>query len=184
MVATNNNLQKTQGFTLVEVVIGMMVFILLIVSGSMAIVQTQKLAHSNIMHNTARTVMEGYMEQMKGISFKEYQEAMKDPDNVPIATKGISSLKTGTDIQYDDPLYLNKENKKEVLLDLLEASDGSLTPLTMSLYVKPTLTDLLPSTGLSIYEVTLEFRYESLFKGVNKEYSKSIRFVKTAVSEY
>ena len=50
---------KRRGFTLVEVAIGMTIFVFLLISGSSAIVQTQKLAHSNVMHNTARTVIEG-----------------------------------------------------------------------------------------------------------------------------
>ena len=63
---------KRRGFTLVEVAIGMTIFVFLLISGPYAIVQTQKLAHSNVMHNTARTVIEGYMEQMKGLSYAEY----------------------------------------------------------------------------------------------------------------
>lgn len=175
--------RSSRGFTLVEVAIGMAVFIVLLVSGSMAIVQTQKLAHANVMHNTARTIVEGYMEQMKGISYNKFSESMADPVKVPIQTKGISSLKTGV-IQYDDPLFLNVENKKEVMLDIKEESDGTFTPITMDVFITPELTDLFPSEGLQVYEVTLTFRYESLFKGVTSGYKKSIRFIKTAVSEY
>lgn len=127
-----------------EVAIGMAVFVILLVSGSVAITQTQKLAHSNVMHNTARTVIEGYMEQMKSIPYIKFVETMADPDNVPIETKSISSLKSAEVIQYDDPLYVNIDNTKKVLLDIFEESDGSLTPRTMEVVVKPTITDLGP----------------------------------------
>lgn len=68
-----------KGFTLVEVIVGAVIFVMLLAAGSSAIVQTQKLAHSNIMHNTARTVLEGYMEQMKGLPFSHYQDVLADP---------------------------------------------------------------------------------------------------------
>ncbi len=175
---------KHRGFTLVEVAIGMAVFVLLLLSGSAAITQTQKLAHSNVMHNTARTVVEGYMEQMRGLSFAEYRHAMADTVNVPFATKGISSLKTGADISYDDPLYIGIENKKEVVLDLIKDSAGNTTAMTMDMYINPTLTNLMATESLDAYEVTLSYKYESLYKGSSKEYTGSIRFIKTAVSEY
>ena len=184
MPDVNINHRFSKGFTLVEVVIGTAVFLVLLVSGSVAIVQTQKLAHSNVMHNTVRTVVEGYMEQMKGISYVKFTESMADTVNVPIETKGISSLITGAAIEYDDPLYIGVENKKEVMLDMREESDGTLTPITMDVYITPTLTDLFPSEAIQVYEITLSFRYGSLFRGVQTDYTNSIRFIKTSVSEY
>lgn len=169
---------------MVEVAIGMSIFVLLLISGSSAIVQTQKIAHSNIMHNTARTVVEGYMEQLRGLSYASYQNAMAEPDKVPFATKGISSIKTGDDISYDDPLYIGIENLKEVLLDIQEDESGKKTPITMNVYVEPTLRHLAAAESLEAYEVTLSYRYESIYKGVTKDYSGAIRFIKTAVSEY
>ena len=124
------------------------------------------------------------MEQMKGITYKSYVEAMADTEKVPIETKSISSLKTGADIQYDDPLFIGVENKKEVLLDISKDSDGSMKPRTMDVFITPTITDLSASESLKAYEITLSFSYASLYQGVTKEYTNSIRFIKTAVSEY
>ena len=176
--------RSRRGFTLVEAAVGMAVFALLIASGASAITQTQKLAHSNVMHNTARTVVEGYMEQIKGIPYFRFIEAMNDPNNIPLETKGISSLLSAEIIQFDDPLYVGLENKKQVLLDIKEDSKGLLTPLNMDLYITPELTNISDTTGIRVIEITLNFRYESLFKGVTKEYESDIRFIKTAVSEY
>lgn len=184
MLNTFRNGLKNRGFTLVEVAVGMAVFVLLLLSGSAAITQTQKLAHSNVMHNTARTVVEGYMEQMKGLTFAEYKNAVADTVKVPFATKGISSLKTGANISYDDPLFIGKDNWKEVVLDLVKDSTGNITAVTMDLSVSPTLTNLMTTESLDAYEVTLSYKYESLYKGSTKEYTGSIRFIKTAVSEY
>ena len=150
MAHANDSSPSSRGFTLVEVVVGMTVFLMLLIAGSTAVVQTQKMAHSNVMHNTARTVIEGYMEQMKGISYYRYKEAMADPINVPLETMGISALTT-TDIKYDDPLFLNVENEKEVLLDITKETDGSLTPTVMKVWVKPVLVDLGRSQRLRNY---------------------------------
>jgi len=175
--------QNRSGFTLVEVVVGAFIFVLLLAAGSSAIVQTQKLAHSNVMHNTARTVMEGYMEQMKGLPFASYVQTMADPVNEPFDTKGIDSLKSATEIQYDDPLFVDKENRKEVLLDI-DDSGGTPKPLTMDLYITPSVRDISVSEGLQVFEITMKYQYESIYDGDLRSYEGSIRFIKTAVSEY
>ena len=181
MSNNSSRIGSRKGFTLVEVVIGTVIFVLLLAAGSSAVVQTQKLAHTNIMHNTARTVMEGYMEQMKGLPFGDYKDTLADPSNAPFATKGIDSLKKAKVIQYDDPLYVKKENKKIVLLDIDEDTGGSLT---MDLYITPEVRDISVSEGLQVFEVTLSYKYDSIYDGSTKSYGGSIRFIKTAVSEY
>jgi prepilin-type N-terminal cleavage/methylation domain-containing protein len=102
---------KLKGFTLVEVIVGLLVFAILATTSSVAFVQTQKLAHTNIMHNTARTVLQGYVEQVKGVQYNKLVESFTDPTNVPLPTKSISSLTAGTEIQLDDFLFLNQENQ-------------------------------------------------------------------------
>ena len=180
----NASFKSNKGFTLVEVVVGLFIFVMLLAAGSSAIVQTQKLAHSNVMHNTARTVMEGYMEQMKGLPFADYKEVLANPVKNAFQTKGIDSLKTAKVIQYDDPLYLKTENKKSVLLDINEDEGGNLTPHTMDIYITPTMTDISATEGLQVFEVTLSYKYDSIYDGSVKSYSGNIRFIKTAVSEY
>ena len=140
-----------------EVAIGMAIFVMLLISGSAAITQTQKLAHSNVMHNTARTVAEGYMEQMKGIPYRKFAMAMADPTKVPIGTMGISSLKTVEEIHFEDPLYLDRENKKVLLMDIFEEPDGTLIPSNMDLYI----TSTSPQLSQIFYQVT-ESRYSKL----------------------
>ena len=179
-----NKRKSNKAFTLVEVSVGMFIFVMLLAAGSSAIVQTQKLAHSNIMHNTARTVVEGYMEQMKGLSYEAYAQALADPTGTPFHTKGIDSLKTGEVIQFNDPLYIDQENKKQVLLDIDDSNAKAPKALTMDLYITPTVTDISTSEGLQIFEVTLKYQYDSLYDGSLKSHGGSIRFIKTAVSEY
>ena len=81
-----------RAFSLVEVAVGLFVFVMIFVGGGLAVTQAQKLAHSNIVHNTARVTIESYMERLKSISYSEYKEVLADPDNIPFLIKGIDSL--------------------------------------------------------------------------------------------
>ena len=178
-----NNRNQERGFTLVEVVIGAALFFMLLGSASMAVVQTQKTAHSNVMHNTARTVLTGYVEQLRGIPYAVWEEVLADPVNVPFPTKSVNILAT-EDIEVEDPLYLDQENLKEVVLDIITHEDQSQSLYTMDVTVTPTVTDLFPTEGIKAFDVTLDFKYKSLYTGYENEHARSIRFVKTAISEY
>jgi type II secretory pathway pseudopilin PulG len=176
---------QKSGFTLVEVVIGAFLFFLLLASASISIVQTQKTAHNNVMHNTARTVIIGYIEQMRGISYSKWQEILADPVMIPIPTKSVNILATkAEDVEVDDPIYLDRENKKEVALDIITNENGSQSLYTMVVTIIPEATDLFALQDIKAVDITLNFTYESLYKGKMAAHKDSIRFVKTAISEY
>jgi prepilin-type N-terminal cleavage/methylation domain-containing protein len=175
---------RIDGFTLVEVVVGMLVFAIIATTSSVAFVQTQKLAHSNVMHNTARTVLQGYVEQIKGIQYFKLLESIEDPTAKPIGTKSISSLTEGDEIQLDDSLFLNQENHKNILLDIVNRGNGVREAHTMDLYVTPTATNILNTAGMEVIEFKLDYRYDSAFNGLNAEQTGTIRFIKTSISEY
>lgn len=176
--------KNQEGFTLVEVIVGLLVFAILATTSSVAFVQTQKLAHANIMHNTARTVLQGFVEQIKGVQYFKLLEAINDPTTIPLPTKSISSIATGTDIQISDTLFLNQENYKEVLIDLIDHGSGVYEEHTMDLYITPTVTNISSTAGIEVLEFRLGYRYESLFKGINASHAGTVRFIKTSVSEY
>lgn len=176
--------KKRNGFTLVEVIVGLMVFAILATTSSVAFVQTQKLAHANVMHNTARTALQGYVEQIKGIQYYKLLEALADPAITPLPTKSISSLTEGEEIQISDSLFLDQENYKEILLDIIDRGEGVYDTHTMDLYVTPTATNIINSAGIEVIEFKLNFRYESLFRGINTSHTGTVRFIKTSVSEF
>ena len=176
--------RDVKGFTLVEVIMGLLEFSILATSASVAFVQTQKLAHSNVMHNTARTVLQGYVEQIKGVQYHKLIEVLENPETHPIPTKSISSLTEGDEIQIDDVLSLNVENHKNILLDIIDNGNGEFESHTMDLFVTPTATNIINSAGIEVIEFTLNYRYESLFKGVGATHDGSVRFIKTSVSEF
>ena len=172
------------GFTLAEVVIGLVVFSVLATSTAVAFVQTQKLAHSNVMHNTARTVIQGYVEQIKGVQYYRLLESLNDPNNIPLPTKSVSSLAIGDDIKIDDDLYLNQANNKEILLDILQRDDGTFDTHTMSVLITPRVTNVFDTEGIEVLEFTIEFEYQSIFSGVQATHGGMVRFIKTSVSEF
>ncbi len=176
--------KKSEGFTLIEVIVGMLVFAMLATTSSVAFVQTQKLAHANIMHNTARTVLQGYVEQIKGVQYFKLLESINDPTTIPLPTKSISSIATGDDIQLADTLFLNQENYKKVLIDLIDRGGGVFDEHTMDLYVTPVVTNINSTAGVQVLEFKLNYRYESLFKGINASHTGTVRFIKTSVSEF
>ena len=175
---------RINGFTLVEVIVGMLVFAILATTSSVAFVQTQKLAHANVMHNTARTILQGYVEQIKGIQYYKLLESMANEAITPLPTKSISSLTQGEEIQISDDLYLNQENHKEVLLDIIDHGEGVYETHTMDLYVTPVATNILNSEGIEVLEFSLNYSYESIFKGMQATHNGTVRFIKTSVSEF
>ena len=178
-------IKQKSGFTLVEVVVGAFLFFMVLGSAFVSVNQTQKTAHNNVMHNTARTVIIGYIEQMRGISYAKWQEILADPTKIPIPTKSVNVLATkGSEVEVNDPLFLDRDNTKEVALDIITTEEGNQSLYTMEVTIRPSAQDLFASEDLRAIDVTLNFSYESLYKGQVEAHKDTIRFVKTAISEY
>ncbi len=99
---------RVAGFTITEAMMGMFVFAILATGLTSGVLQSRRLAQLNIMRNTAYTVAQGYLEQMKAISTADLSAAA-DPSKTnkpPIATKSVSALAVGQ-IERDDPLYVD-----------------------------------------------------------------------------
>ncbi len=175
-------LTSKKAFTLVEVIVGLWVFVTLTTVASVAMLQTQKTAHANVMHNSARTVVQGYMEQIKGIPFDVLNACVIDTTK-PIPTKSVDTS-ASTDLIVDDDLFIGISNTKTIILDTIIKSDGSLKSQTMTLKLKPTILNIYSSMGRKLLEINLEYQYESTFSGITLNKSGSLRFVKTDVSEY
>lgn len=176
---------RKSGFTLVEVVVGSLLFFMVLGSAFYSVNQTQKTAHNNVMHNTARTVIIGYIEQMRGISYATWQDILADPTKTPIPTKSVNILAASdSEVEVDDPLFLDRDNVKEVALDIIADEEQGQTLYTMAVTIVPTARDLLASEGIKAIDITLSFSYQSLYKGQTAAHEDSIRFVKTAISEY
>ena len=54
----------------------------------------------------------------------------------------------------------------------------------MDLYVTHSVNNIASTAGIDALEFTLNFSYDSLFKGINASHAGSVRFIKTSVSEF
>ncbi len=87
---------------------GMLVFTIVAVGLTSAVLQTRRYSQLALLRNTAYTIAEGYMEQMESIPASNLTLAdTSGPTNpIPIPTMGVSYLDT-TNIQINDPLYVS-----------------------------------------------------------------------------
>jgi len=105
--------------------VGMLVFTLVAVGLTAAVLQTRRFSQLALMRNMAYTIAQGYMEQMEAIPVSNLTlAATAGPTNpIPIPTMGVSYLDT-TNIQISDPLYVSP------ISNLTPAANVTLVPRT------------------------------------------------------
>ena len=157
-----------RGLTLVEIMIAMALFT--IMAGGIMGTHTMamRVAHANIHRNTAISIGQGYLEQIKSIPFETVEMALTDPANHPLPTRGISSARmTDQESQIlDDFLVVGQSNYKRVLLDVDAAGEET----HMELWVTPRISQSfrLAADGIthipdpSLLEVELELEWRSV----------------------
>jgi len=147
---------RTRGFTLMEVMVGMMVFTVLALGVTSTIIQSRKLAQLNILRNAAWNAAQGYLEQMLSINPADI-EAASEPwvsSRPPIPTESVNALLTNTQaIEVADPLYVSPLsaapsgsnmtartdvagdmwNVKQIMIDM-NTVNGTSAPVVMSEY--------------------------------------------------
>lgn len=121
------------GFSLLESVIAMTVFTIVALGITGLVIQARKVAENNILRNTAFTVAQGYLEQIRSISIRDIQDAIADPQNTPVPTKSVSATAVSS-IEQDDDLFIDGpdpalaggttgSNYKLILVDLTPIYD-------------------------------------------------------------
>ncbi|OIO60910.1 MAG: hypothetical protein COZ46_03230 [Verrucomicrobia bacterium CG_4_10_14_3_um_filter_43_23] len=177
-----------KGFSLVEVMVSMIIFGIAALGLSATAIQSQKIAQMNIIRNTAFTVAQGYLEQMKSIAMAELLSSVSN-NSQAIPTKSISALETAN-IEKDDPLYLGKttetyakteaNNYKQVLIDIQEDTDGNPVEYTVDMWFTPKIKDLnTGANAIPALEIILEFEYEARHVRGDVKHQGSLRMVKT-----
>lgn len=151
--------EQQSGLSLVEVMIAMVIFTMLALGITGTIIQSQRIAQNNILRNTAYTVVQGYLEQIKTLNVDQIEGALAEPSSVPLETRSISALASGTDTQIDDFLYLDGFNAKTILIDLQERSGHAPREVTMNLWVD---IDILTGVneGARYYTIVIDFDYD------------------------
>lgn len=163
------------GFSLLESVIAMTVFTIVALGITGLVIQSRKVAENNILRNTAFTVAQGYLEQIRSISIRDIEDAIADPQNIPLPTKSVSATAVSS-IEQDDDLFIDGpdpaivggttgSNYKQILIDL--------TPI----YDPPTSRH--PNNIIGYKEVHMEAWFDlsiQQFAGQTNTYEISIAF--------
>jgi len=185
--APSHQIAEKQGFSLVEIIVGMVLFALLAIGIASATLQSQRLAYQNIYKNTAFTVAQGYAEQIKSLGFNDVLSALIDHNNTPIPTKSLSTLgssQTG-DLEINDPLFFGQRNEKAVLIDIKRDASGNISHYqTMKVWITPEGDFLGNQTNsLGAIEISLLFEWQ-LDASTDRLGRQQINLVKTDISEY
>lgn len=149
-----------------------------------AVLLGRRLAEANVYENTALTVTQGYLEQMKSMEYSDMLDCYTD-NSIPIPTKSVSAILTGQSIEIDDPLYFGQVNQKEIMIDIRDIDTANPRPITMDYEVTLTANNL--DTGVApikALEITFDYRYLSPERGAPQWKSASIRFVKSFVPTF
>ena len=164
--------RSCRGMTLVETIVAMTVFSLMAAGVIGLTVQSRRMAESAIRENTAATVAQGYLEQIKSIEYSALVDAVGDPTNIAIPTK--------TDQDTNDPILLNVQNQKTLVIH----TDGAGAPSRfMRFWITVQGTDLA-AAGRRAIEFTVQFQWEGNDRYIGDTKNSSIRFVRSYVPTY
>ena len=173
-----------KAFTLVEIMIA--TFLFAIVAGGITamVVQSQKIAQTNVIKNVAYATAESYLEQIKELPRSMIESALANPSTVPLPVTTISTSTLGQ-VDTTDTLYLNQANQKNILLAIDDTDPSNLKPLTVSITLTPTIVDLNdPSYGpnaISAFMIQIDFTYEARhLRGIATQ-SGSVRALTTDI---
>lgn len=209
---SRNGRHRRAGMSLLEVVISVAILTTVCLSVLAVFLQGRRVAEGNVFENTALTVAQGFIEQIKSMDYLVLLEVWGDPEANPIPTKGVAEDGLGGMDVVDEPLYLNQRNpigKFEggehlgVLIDLVRTESGGTicpdtgmkledgdpkvgyTPRYMQMWVTPTINNLEPTQAWRALEVTLHFEWEARDRpGTAGPHSASVRFVKSIVPSF
>ena len=164
--------QNWRGMSLVEVMIAMVIFAMVALGITKAVLQSTQIAQNNIVRNTAYTAAQGYLEQIKSLPLVTIREALADPEGTPLPTMSVSALESGQ-IEIDDALFLDGpddslsgqddgSNFRRILIDLREV-EGEEDPreVTMDTWFDIDIEDVENRS----YSHSITIRFEARLRG-------------------
>lgn len=158
--------------TLVETVVAMTVFSLIAAGVIGLTVQSRRMAESAIRENTAATVAQGYLEQIKSVEYSALEDAIADPTTIAIPTK--------TDQDTNDPILLNVANQKTLVI---HTSEGGGPTRFMRFWITVRGRNLA-AVGRQALEFTVQFQWEGNDRNIGEVKNSTIRFVRSYVPTY
>lgn len=164
--------QNWRGMSLVEVMIAMVIFAMVALGITKAVLQSTQIAQNNIVRNTAYTAAQGYLEQIKSLPLVTIREALADPEETPLPTMSVSALDSGQ-IEIDDSLFLDGpddslsgqddgSNFRRILIDLREVEgEGDPREVTMDTWFDIDIEDVENRS----YSHSITIRFEARLRG-------------------
>ncbi len=186
-VMMRRTFESNSGFSLVEAAVAVGVFAIVATGIATTTMLTSRIAYENIYENTAYMVAQAYAEQIKSISFDEILRALDDPVEYKIPTESLSygSGLDVADLNADDPLIFGVPMEKEVVVDLEEASDGSVEERVMDMRILAEGRNLVETTSCwGSIEIVLDFEWDVVTGSGISTHNGQIRLVKSNVSEF
>ncbi|MFP4351357.1 MAG: prepilin-type N-terminal cleavage/methylation domain-containing protein [Puniceicoccaceae bacterium] len=163
------------GMSLVEVMIAMVIFMMLALGITQAVLQSTRIAQNNIVRNTAYTAAQGYLEQIKSLPFQAILDALDDPEETPLPTMSISAL-DAVQLEVSDSLFLDGpdeplagqedgSNFREILIDLREVEGGEdPREITMDTWFDVDIEDVSHHS----YSHAITIRFEARLRGFSE----------------
>lgn len=167
--------------TLVEVLVGMGIFAIVAVGIAAVTYQTRASSEENVYQNTALTLGQAYLEQIRSIDFTRLSNVARGvagSDNLPLVNT------TGETITDEDGGALTNGDwaRETVMLD--ETEDGE--PRQPMLFrFRPVLVDLGATLGGTAAGVEITIFFETTYDyGAQRTYRGSLRTVRSDVPTY
>lgn len=196
------------GFSLVETVMGMTVLTMLAAGTTAGVLLSQRIANSNVAQNTAFTVAQGYMEQVKSMEYvllttahDNYIQNKSAVDGwgvlandayttnstaakIMLDTKSIDSSLAGTaaitNIEMDAPLYIGAQVQRDVLLDIKDPGLDTQRELMMPMRFQIDINNLNDTAvDYRALEITIAYEYEAKLRGARVWRTEQLNFVKS-----
>ena len=173
---------NARALSLIEVILALSILSMISLTILSSVLLSRRLAESNVYENTALTVTQGYMEQIKSMEYSSITDCLITGD--PLPCKSVSILAIGPNIEEDDPLIIAVENVKTVAVDLRDDGTGNLYEVVMQYKITPVVTNLEPTLGIQALEIALDYEFLSPETGTPSWRSGSTKFVKSWVPTF
>lgn len=170
-----------RGFTLIESVVSLGVFTVICLGVFAVVIQIRRLAENNVYENTALTMAQGYVEQLRSLPFGELVNvsSVGTANLALMSANGAGALLTDTS---GGSLNDNEWTRETVMLDR-DQTGRDTQPMVFRFRVD--LADLrsLTTSGANGVEIILTYEY-TLPDGRNRAVLRTLRTVRSVVPSY
>ncbi|CAA6677119.1 MULTISPECIES: prepilin-type N-terminal cleavage/methylation domain-containing protein [unclassified Lentimonas] len=175
--------QGLSGFTLVEVMFAVVVFSMMSLGLTAALIQSLKISDSVISKSTAHSIALGYAEQIMAYSYDTLNEALEDSDTFSLYS---TSLGDSNVVTIEDSFAFGVENESLIVMDVDRDSLAATKTMPMRFTIDAESLNS-GSNALRALEVTINYSYSPTAADHSSEaawLSGQICIVKSLVNIY